>query len=53
MGGTRIGMALVHGSGPDCILKVLQLQAGVIVDAISEAESVQVRKVPIPDSQLA
>ena len=44
--------ALVHGSGLRRIM-VVKPRSGVATHEVSETELVQVREIPIPDSQLA
>jgi hypothetical protein len=49
----QIRAALVHGSGLCDMMVVLGPRPGVATHEVPEAESVEVREVPIPDSQLA
>jgi hypothetical protein len=46
-----LGTALVHGSGFRCIIEAMP-RSGVATDEVPETEPVQVREIPVPDSQL-
>ena len=43
----------MHGSEPDCMLRVAQPQSGANTDAVAEAKPVQVRQIPLSGAELA
>jgi hypothetical protein len=49
---SSFGVARVRGSGWGNILRVPQPQIGAIADAVSEAQPVQVRRVPSSGAEL-
>ncbi|MGD2123159.1 MAG: transposase [Gemmatimonadota bacterium] len=42
----------MHGSGPECILRVPHPRSGARLDAISQAQPVQIRQVPLSGAEL-